>query len=117
MDGASFPVACNRLTGGSVKDCACRLPEGGWLECPPEARGVLMAIKGQLHCPFRRASPDCLERHYLGMPCPVEPEPSAITNAGSLTGDFCAECGSTQMVRAGTCLLCRDCGSTTGGCS
>jgi hypothetical protein len=35
---------CNRLYGGSIRDCRCRLagPEGGWLECPAEARGVLV---------------------------------------------------------------------------
>ena len=32
------------------------------------------------------------------------------------TGDICDECGSSQMVRNGTCLKCNDCGSTT-GCS
>jgi hypothetical protein len=32
---------CNRLAGGSAADCHCRLPNlGGWLECPPEARGI-----------------------------------------------------------------------------
>ena len=32
------------------------------------------------------------------------------------TGDICDECGSSQMVRNGTCLKCNACGSTT-GCS
>ena len=32
------------------------------------------------------------------------------------TGDICDECGSSKMVRNGTCLKCNDCGSTT-GCS
>ncbi len=32
------------------------------------------------------------------------------------TGDICDDCGSSQMVRNGTCLKCNDCGSTT-GCS
>ena len=32
------------------------------------------------------------------------------------TGDVCSECGGSQMQRNGTCLVCRDCGSTT-GCS
>ena len=32
------------------------------------------------------------------------------------TGDICDDCGSSQMVRNGTCLKCNECGSTT-GCS
>ena len=32
------------------------------------------------------------------------------------TGDICDDCGSSQMVRNGTCLKCNACGSTT-GCS
>jgi len=32
------------------------------------------------------------------------------------TGDICGDCGSSQMVRNGTCLKCNACGSTT-GCS
>jgi hypothetical protein len=31
---------CHRMRGGSVRDCDCRLPGGGWLPCPPAARGV-----------------------------------------------------------------------------
>jgi hypothetical protein len=33
------------------------------------------------------------------------------------SGDICDRCGSPNVVRAGTCKLCRDCGSTDGGCS
>lgn len=32
------------------------------------------------------------------------------------TGDSCDQCGSVRMRRNGTCLLCEDCGATT-GCS
>ncbi len=32
------------------------------------------------------------------------------------TGDVCINCGSTRMVKNGSCLLCQECGSTT-GCS
>ena len=32
----------------------------------------------------------------------------------SSTGDVCDECGSVNMTRNGTCLLCLDCGRTTG---
>jgi len=36
--------------------------------------------------------------------------------AMGFTGDICATCGSSQMVRNGTCLKCNECGETT-GCS
>lgn len=32
------------------------------------------------------------------------------------SGNFCQKCMSGNMVRAGTCLLCLDCGDTSGGC-
>ena len=32
------------------------------------------------------------------------------------SGDICGDCGSANMTRAGSCLLCKDCGSTSGGC-
>lgn len=32
------------------------------------------------------------------------------------TGNVCMKCGSGNQVRAGTCLLCLDCGDTSGGC-
>ena len=30
------------------------------------------------------------------------------------TGQICSSCGSSDMVRAGTCLTCRTCGATSG---
>ena len=36
--------------------------------------------------------------------------------AMGFTGDICTTCGSSQMVRNGTCLKCNECGETT-GCS
>jgi hypothetical protein len=32
------------------------------------------------------------------------------------TGEFCSNCGSANMRRAGTCMTCESCGTTT-GCS
>lgn len=68
-------MACLRLYGGSIKDCECRLPGGGWGECPPEARRVIPKTARQ----------------------------------PSLSGEFCDDCG--------VCLLCLDCGGSSGGCS
>jgi hypothetical protein len=72
-------VICRRLYGGSARDCECRLPAGGWAECPPPARRVIPRV----------APP-------------------------SLSGDLCDQCGSAQMIRAGTCLLCLNCGTSEG---
>jgi ribonucleoside-diphosphate reductase alpha chain len=39
-----------------------------------------------------------------------------IARERGFTGDICNDCGSSQMVRNGTCLKCNACGATT-GCS
>jgi len=81
---------CARLHGSSIRECVCLLPnKAGFLECPPVARTVLQST-----APVVTARPPY-----------------------TMAGEFCASCGSPNMVRAGTCLLCHDCGSTSGGCS
>ena len=50
---------------------------------------------------------------------PSEDEDSRIRRMArerGFTGDICDDCGSSQMVRNGTCLKCNACGATT-GCS
>jgi len=50
---------------------------------------------------------------------PTEDEESRIRRMArerGFTGDICDDCGSSQMVRNGTCLKCNACGATT-GCS
>jgi len=79
--GMMIAEHCNREHGGSARDCVCRLPGGGWLECPESARRIL-------------------------------PRPAI-----KVSGDICLDCGSANVTRAGTCLLCQDCGSTNGGCT
>ncbi|MBX9934423.1 MAG: hypothetical protein K2Y56_23400 [Methylobacterium sp.] len=44
------------------------------------------------------------------------PSPREVARAHGFTGDMCGSCGSFAMKRAGTCLTCQACGSTT-GCS
>ena len=39
-----------------------------------------------------------------------------LARENGFTGDICTDCGSSQMVRSGTCLKCTACGATT-GCS
>lgn len=47
-------------------------------------------------------------------PVPTPP-PAPAAAPGSSDAPFCGQCG-TQMIRAGSCYACRDCGSTS-GCS
>lgn len=37
--------------------------------------------------------------------------------SSQFSGDICQDCGSTSMVRTGTCMTCQACGSSSGGCS
>jgi ribonucleoside-diphosphate reductase alpha chain len=39
-----------------------------------------------------------------------------VARERGFTGDICTDCGSSQMIRNGTCLKCNSCGATT-GCS
>lgn len=47
-----------------------------------------------------------------GLPAPAAPAPREL----GYTGEECGQCGSMKVVRNGSCVLCRDCG-TTSGCS
>lgn len=48
-------------------------------------------------------------------PAPSE-NPAAVAKAQGFTGDTCSNCGSMKMKRNGSCMLCIECGTTT-GCS
>lgn len=48
-------------------------------------------------------------------PAPSE-DPTKIAKAQGFTGDTCSNCGSMKMKRNGSCMLCIECGTTT-GCS
>lgn len=93
-------MICNRLQGGSVRDCMCRLAhDGGWLECPPEARRVLPKVDPAIIASM------------------ADSRATAVRPAPRYSGDVCHTCGSPNMVRTGTCLTCQDCGDSSGGCS
>lgn len=47
---------------------------------------------------------------------PVVADPTRKAREEGFTGDACPQCGSMKMRRNGSCLLCAECGSTT-GCS
>jgi hypothetical protein len=55
--------------------------------------------------------------HYRAVAAELVPDaPQLDARDAGFTGDFCALCGSMQVVRNGACLLCVNCGSTN-GCS
>ena len=58
------------------------------------------------------------ESRNVQMTLDVDPAATIRQQAreAGFTGDICEECGSSQMVRNGTCLKCNECGATT-GCS
>jgi len=45
-----------------------------------------------------------------------EPDSRSMAKAQGFTGDTCTNCGSMKMKRNGSCMLCIECGTTT-GCS
>lgn len=62
-----------------------------------------------------------LRTHLFGDPAPIAPAVEAVTltqreiaASQGFTGDACTICGAFAMKRAGTCLTCQSCGSTTG---
>ena len=40
-----------------------------------------------------------------------------MARTAGFSGNVCADCGSFEMVRSGTCETCKNCGKTSGGCS
>ena len=58
------------------------------------------------------------EQRNVQLTLDVDPDIQAreMAKQYGFTGDICDDCGSSQMVRNGTCLKCNECGSTT-GCS
>jgi len=117
MLSLSLPIAeCKRLQGGSIRECRCLLPEQrGWLDCPPEARGLLVRV------PADGVTRHADRRDMVGAGIAVSEVPAPTTQQAKRqsgpTGDCCDECGSFAMQRSGTCLVCRECGASSGGCS
>lgn len=46
----------------------------------------------------------------------TEPDSRSVAKAQGFTGDSCTNCGSMKMKRNGSCMVCIECGTTT-GCS
>lgn len=107
------PEQCERLYGGSAKVCVCRLPEGGWLECPPEARGIL----GPAEPPLPR-QPPAPQLASIAVVETLSASPAAVRFSSPpriVTGEMCREpgCGGF-LVRTGSCLTCQSCGANEG---
>lgn len=47
---------------------------------------------------------------------PYQPTPTVVARDMGYTGNVCAHCGSTRMIRNGSCETCLECASTS-GCS
>lgn len=47
---------------------------------------------------------------------PAQPDSRSTAKAQGFTGDTCTNCGSMKMKRNGSCMVCIECGTTT-GCS
>lgn len=73
---------CARLHGGSVRECGCLLPQGGFLECPPAAKKVLKLPKLVAQPPALTGDmcPDCFS--------------ISMVRAGTCL--LCLACGSTN---------------------
>lgn len=121
-------IRCERIWGGSVKVCGCRLPigadgKGGWLECPPEARGLLEPVPVAPKPAPRSdgiAEPTGFDRRRYAMAEPITRGATlSVANVPPirLSGDVCEFCGSPNLHWSGTCKVCHDCGSPAGGCS
>ena len=106
---------CERLYGGSIKICICRLagPDGGWLECPEEARGILgpdpaanPAAAVPAPAPVANAALRS-EVHAINASLKSAPVPGG--KEMGFTGSICPNCGGVRMVRNGVCETCLDC--------
>lgn len=122
-------MICARLHGRSVRDCACMLRDGGWAECPPEARRPMPKLEEHLTGAWNAMMQSASDASVLLAPAEsegnrtgayaarlVEVGTRQLARLGGFTGEMCESCGGANMVRSGTCSTCLDCGSTS-GCS
>lgn len=125
-------MICARMAGKSVRTCSCMLKSGGWLECPPEAIGILHPAPqpGMVPEPSPQQPPAILRRPdpepigELGL-VPRNPQQVAAAvaaeramlakqkspggKAAGFTGSICGHCGSDKMIRNGICETCTEC--------
>ena len=57
-----------------------------------------------------------LDSTDLGAPEQTD-ESAGIARSKGFVGELCGNCGGFNTLRRGACILCSDCGDTSGGCS
>jgi hypothetical protein len=104
-------MICERLHGGSIKVCECRLFDDlgnpmGWLPCPPEAPRARRAIPEPAG--FGRAA-------AVAVRAQTQPEYAKAIQSPMMSGELCREpgCGGF-LVRTGSCMTCQACGANEG---
>ncbi len=79
---------------------------------PGHGVGLQAQLPGTEDVPLAVKNPEVAQQQMS----PGVPESKTIARAQGFTGDTCGNCGSMKMKRNGSCLLCIECGTTT-GCS
>lgn len=89
-------MTCARAAGKSVRECACMLKGGGWLECPPEFIGVLARPEAAAAAAEWRAKlepvtlatvftpPDAPDKLVVPYPITRRPDPEPIGDLGTV---------------------------------
>lgn len=65
---------------------------------------------------FRQNAPPGVVKPHATPPAVSSTLTQAEAKVSGYTGSVCDHCGSTRMKMAGHCMVCEECGSTT-GCS
>lgn len=84
---------------------------GAVVQCPTAATGTFRALKEEM-----TYKPVSFLSEMDTVVETMQPSPSFKAREAGYTGDVCGQCGGCKMRRNGSCLLCEDCGLTS-GCS
>jgi ribonucleoside-diphosphate reductase alpha chain len=102
----------------SVVDYLARWMASKFLSADDQiAAGVLPAVAppAEPAAPAGEEAPeDQLSFRAVAEPAAAEAPPARPRLVLDSTGQICSSCGSSDMVRSGTCLTCRTCGATSG---
>jgi ribonucleoside-diphosphate reductase alpha chain len=102
----------------SVVDYLARWMASKFLSADDQiAAGVLPAVAppAEPAAPAPEEAPeDQLSFRAVAEPAGAEAPPARPRLGLDSTGQVCSSCGSSDMVRSGTCLTCRTCGATSG---
>lgn len=104
------------LSGAPGPTCVARGPGGHACALRPHAVGEHIALADHLGGTVRWRDGDIEWRRVRYARPARAATNSAIAAVQGFTGDSCGSCGSMSVTRNGSCLLCRECGETS-GCS